>query len=140
MGDTGRESESQPQIESAQTMAERNGAIWKITWDVKNIGSRPLQILSARLPHGQFRAGETRFNPPSELRPWEKTQFQSSVRCDASPGLVTENAFIIFQVLWLGDRWRIFVRLRVTGTQDGRPETMTESVTMQRVGFSEVQS
>jgi hypothetical protein len=55
-------------------------------------------------------------------------------------GLVTENAFVIFSVNWLGEPWRVFVRLRVMMTSDGRPETATELITAQKVGFSEVDS
>ena len=55
-------------------------------------------------------------------------------------GLVTENAFVIFNVNWSDEPWRIFVRIRVTMNLDGRPETETEAITTQRVGFSGITS
>jgi hypothetical protein len=44
---------------------------------------------------------------------------------------------MIFHVTWLDELWRVFVRLRVMMTEDRRPETATELITTQKVGFSE---
>jgi hypothetical protein len=49
---------------------------------------------------------------------------------------VTENAFIIFQVIWSGEACRIFVRIRVLVNGRGEPETRVELITTQKVGFS----
>ena len=63
-------------------------------------------------------------------------QFHNLVQCHEPAGLVTENAFVIFHCQWRGEAWRIFVRIRVTVTADGAPETATELITTQKVGFS----
>jgi hypothetical protein len=113
---------------------------WSIDWLVENKSANILHILAVRLPHGQFKSDERRFDPALDLSAGERKQFQTFVHCDEPAGLLTENAFVIFSVNWLGKPWRVFVRLRVTVTADGRPQTATELITTQRVGFSEVDS
>lgn len=134
--------EGAPQIELRQTFANPAGArgYWSVGWSVQNQGADSLRLLSVRLPHGQFRAEEHRFEPMLDLAPGQKTEFTISVRCDEPPGLVTENAFLIFQVVWLDKPWRIFVRIRVNVAEDGRPTSSVESITTQKVGFSGVTS
>lgn len=134
--------EAAPAIGLQQIAAEQPGATacWSIIWRLTNKGDGLLKVLAVRIPHGQFKGEELRFEPPIELLPGKSDQFHVAVRCDEPTGLVTENAFIIFSVIWSGDPWRVFVRLRVTVTADGRPETATESITTQRVGFSGVDS
>jgi hypothetical protein len=61
-----------------------------------------MRILSVRLPHGQFKSEEQRFEPPMDLNGTEEVQFRTFVRCDAPTGLVTENAFVILYVTWRG--------------------------------------
>ena len=75
-----------------------------------------------------------------DLNGGEEVQFRTLVRCDEPSGLVTENAFVIFYVIWRGEPCRIFVRLRVVVNSDGQPETATELTTTQKVGFSGVSS
>ncbi len=136
MGDTGRDPDSEPHIQLRQIAAERNGDHWAIAWAVKNSGSHPLRIVTVRQPHGQFKAGEMSFDPAYDLKPGQETQFENSVRCDEPPGLITENAFVIFRVIWSGEPWRIFARVRVVIDPDGKPQAVTESITTQKVGFS----
>jgi hypothetical protein len=47
-----------------------------------------------------------------------------------------ENAFLILRVLWREQLWRILARLRVVLDQHGVPESSTEVITTQPVGFS----
>jgi hypothetical protein len=93
-------------------------------------------MISARLPHGQFKSAEQYFAPLLELAAGASKQFTILVHCDEPAGLVTENAFVIFHCQWHGEAWRIFVRIRVTVTADGEPQTATELITTQKVGFS----
>ena len=44
---------------------------------------------------------------------------------------------MIFYVSWLSASWRIFVRVRVEVDAQLAPEAAVESITTQRVGFSE---
>jgi hypothetical protein len=136
------ESPAEPQIVVTQVSAERRGVMecWSIDWLVENKSANILHILAVRLPHGQFKSDERRFDPALDLSAGERKQFQTFVHCDEPAGLVTENAFVIFSVNWLGEPWRVFVRLRVTVTADGRPQTAAELITTQRVGFSGVDS
>jgi hypothetical protein len=130
-----------PDIKLSQgaTEGDRAGG-WNIAWLVENAGADPLEILAVRLPHGQFKAEERRFAPPLELGPRQSHQFKILVHCDEPAGLVTENAFVIFSVIWRAQPWRIFVRIRVAMASDSKPATAIELVTTQRIGFSEAPS
>jgi len=134
--------ENSPQIALTQVSTRRNGVLecWSIGWKIENQGVDSLNISATRLPHGQFKSEEYRFEPALDLAPGKTTEFTVSVRCNEPAGLVTENAFVIFHVIWLGEPWRIFVRIRVVVTDDGKPQTETESITTQKVGFSGVAS
>lgn len=110
---------------------------WKIQWRIANSNSQPLEIRAVRLPHGQFKSAERRFSPAIHLVPDDSAEFEVFVTCDEPEGLVTENAFLIFQVVRLDERWRIFTRVRVTVDAIGTPVATTELITTQRVGFSE---
>jgi hypothetical protein len=129
-----------PQIELTQTFVNPTGAkgYWSVGWSLQNQGADSLRVLSVRVPHGQFRAEEHRFGPMLDLAPGQKTEFTISIGCHEPSGLVTENAFLIFHVVRLDEQWRIFVRIRVSAGNDGRPETKVESITTQRLGFSGV--
>jgi hypothetical protein len=142
MGDAQSGRENSPQIVLTQVSADRDGVLecWSIGWRIENVGEHPIYVSAVRSPHGQFKSAERRFDPALDLSSGESRQFQTFVRCDEPAGLVTENAFVILSVEWLGEHWRIFVRLRVMVTADGRPETATELITTQRVGFSGVNS
>jgi hypothetical protein len=111
---------------------------WKILWRIANLNSQPLELRAVRLPHGQFKSAEQRFSPAIHLAPDDSAEFEVSVSCDEPAGLVTENAFLIFQVVRLDERWRIFTRVRVTVDAIGTPVATTELITTQRVGFSGV--
>ena len=129
---------AEPKLALRQVALARDAAAnaWKIGWQVDNLGSGALKIVSVRLPHGQFKSDEQRFAAPLELAGGDSKEFQSLVHCQEPAGLVTENAFVIFHCQWRGEAWRIFVRLRVTVKANGEPETATELVTTQKVGFS----
>jgi len=88
------------------------------------------------LPHGQFKSAEQRFDPPLEISEGGQVAFRALMHCDQPPGLVTENAFIIFQAVWCKEPWRIFVRIRVVVKEGGEPQTAVELITTQKIGFS----
>src|SRR5574341_1711337 len=117
--------ERNPKIELEQTAAQRQsvGGRWLVTWRIRNTAAHSLRVVSVRLPHGQYKAEEEHFEPALLLSAGEQANFETRVRCDEPPGLVTENAFLIFQALWLDEAWRIFVRIRVTVNADVEPET-----------------
>ena len=131
---------TEPTLALRQVALARDAAAnaWNIRWQVDNLGSDALEIYSVRLPHGQFKSDEQHFDPSLELAGGESKEFLSLVHCREPAGVVTENAFVIFYCQWRGEAWRIFVRLRVTVTADGEPETATELITTQKIGFSPV--
>ena len=99
-----------------------------------------MRIQSLRLPHDQFKSEGKSFEPPVDVNGGEDLEIQTLVRCDEPVGHVTDNAFAIFYVVWLGEPWRIFARLRVVVNPDGKPETETTVITAQKVGFSSTTS
>jgi len=128
-----------PAIALRQTYARRHPSTddWSIGWIVENKKAQSLKISSVRLPHGQFKAEEQKFEPALQLTGGAVVEFEILVRCKEPPGLVTENAFVIFYVSWLNASWRIFVRVRVEVDAQLASVTAVESITTQRVGFSE---
>jgi hypothetical protein len=142
MADGQPNGEPEPQILLRQRTAQFNGVTkyWSIGWEVENRGAAPLKIAAIHLPHGQFKADRQKFEPAIDLDSGAIAQMRTQVRCEEPPGLVTENAFVIFHVSWLDQPWRIFVRIRVTINSKGEPETATELMTTQKVGFSGVTS
>ncbi len=131
---------SPPQIALRQFSVVRYGSTdcWSIGWNITNKGAGPLIVVTVRLPHSQFKSNEHRFEPTLELALGQSTQFEVCVTCNEPAGLVTENAFVIFSVIWACEAWRIFARIRVTVNAYGKPETETEMITTQRTGFSGV--
>ena len=112
------------------------GGLWRIRWHVENLGRQRLQLKAARFPHGQFRADEQNFGRAISLDHGECGEFEATVACNAKPGEIVENAFVIFSAMWRDNPWRIFVRLRVSVNEQGEPAVLAESITAQRVGFS----
>ncbi len=128
-----------PAIALRQVYAHRHPTTddWSIGWTVENKKAQSLKISSVRLPHGQFKAQEREFELALNLTGGGSAEFETLVHCKEPPGLVTENAFVIFYVSWLSAPWRIFVRVRVQIDAQLAPQAAVESITTQRVGFSE---
>jgi hypothetical protein len=108
---------------------------WSVTWEVQNRRGR-LSIFSGRLPHGRFRCAETELTPARVLGPNESARLEFAVRCEEPPGAVIENAFLILRGDWAEAPWLILARLRVYVGENGAPQSATELITTQRVGFS----
>jgi len=133
------QSDTDPQVSVAQA-ARRAGTTsdrWLVTWEIRNLGQHPLRLVAARLPHSRFRSEERELVPQPSLLPGEQARLEFSVACGGPPGAVVENAFLILRVGWRDAPWRIFARLRVIFDEQRGPQTTTEVVTVQRVGFSE---
>lgn len=108
---------------------------WLVAWRIENRGEETLQLLSGRLPHSRFRCEERELGAVPALRPNESARLEFPVRCAEPPGTIVENGFLILTVLWREEPWRILARLRVSMDREG-PQTATELITTQRVGFS----
>lgn len=128
-----------PAIALRQVYAHRHPTTddWSIGWTIENKKAQSLNIFSVRLPHGKFKAQEREFELALNLTGGASAEFETLVHCKEPPGLVTENAFVIFYVSWLSASWRIFVRVRVQVDAQLTPQAAVESITTQRVGFSE---
>jgi hypothetical protein len=125
-------------VEQASQRAEPISGRWLVAWHIQNLGQHPLQLLAAWLPHSRFRSEEREFAPAPQLLPGERARLEFSLACRELPGTVVENAFLILRVLWLEEPWRVLARLRVVFDEQGEPQTTTEVITVQRVGFSTV--
>jgi hypothetical protein len=95
-----------------------------------------LRIFSGRLPHGKFRCAETELTPAPVLAPAASTRIEFTIKCEEPPGAVVENAFLILRADWSEAPWLILARLRVSVGENGAPQSATELITTQRVGFS----
>jgi hypothetical protein len=125
-------------VEELHRSKEAEHGRWLFAWRIQNLTEEPITFVAARCPHGQFRSEERFFDPPLHAAAGRNAIIEMPVLCDEPAGTVIENGFLILLVEWLDKRWRIFVRLRVTVSQQGVPETATELITTQRVGFSGV--
>jgi hypothetical protein len=123
-------------VEPVCPCAASAGGRWLCTWRIHNVGQEPLQLLAAGLPHSRFRSEEQELSPAPKLLPGESARLALAVACREPAGTVVENAFLILRVLWGERPWRIFARLRVGFDQRGAPESTTEVITTQPVGFS----
>ena len=133
-----REKESEPRVIVDQLSRLRvpSASRWLVAWRIQNVGEGTLTILSARLPHSLFRCEERELDAILVLRPKESGRLELPVKCAEPPGTIVENAFLILRVLWSEEPWRILARLRVSINHEGAPETVTELVTTQPIGFS----
>jgi hypothetical protein len=137
LGVTMPEKETGPQVVVEQVSAARGASPghWSITWEVQNKAGR-LRILSGRLPHGRFRCGEIKLTPAPVLGSSESVKLEFTVECEEPPGAIVENAFLILRVDWPQVPWLILARLRVSAGENGAPQSVTEAITAQPVGFS----
>jgi hypothetical protein len=125
-------------VEELRRNREVGSGRWLFGWLIQNLTEQPIKFLAARCPHGQFKSAERFFDPPLQAAAGKIAMIEMPVFCDEPAGAVIENGFLILLVEWLDKQWRLFVRLRVTINQQGVPETATELITTQRVGFSGV--
>ena len=132
------QSDTVPQVHVEQVSRQAGPAShrWLVVWQIQNLGQHPLQLLTARLPHGRFRSQEQALASLPQLQPGEGARLEFAVACGERPGTVVENAFLIVRVVWQEKPWRIFARLRVVFDEQSGPQTTTEVVTVQLVGFS----
>jgi hypothetical protein len=124
------------EVERVERGASEKPGRWLFKWRVRNLTETPMILLSVRVPHGKFKAEERKFGPPVKIEAQDHFILDLSVACREPPNTRVENAFVILLLNWQENHWRFFVRLRIAVDQQGRPETTTESITVQQVGFS----
>jgi hypothetical protein len=121
------------QLERSRTATSRQ---WLFRWRVCNQTESAMRLVSVRVPHGKFKAEECKFLPPGEIAAKARFVFAAAITCEEPPNTTIENAFLILLLDWQESHWRLFVRLRINVNQKGEPDSATESITVQRVGFS----
>jgi hypothetical protein len=110
--------------------------LWTITWTIENRSSEPLRIREAWLPHGKFRSPRREFEPELVLGSGEETRIAFAVSAVEEAGIIVENCFVIMNVAWRGEAWRIFARITVMFEEGSAPSPETVLITTQPVGFS----
>jgi hypothetical protein len=110
--------------------------LWTITWIVENLNAEPLRLRDAWLPHGKFRSPRREFEPELVLGSGEETRIAFAVSAGEEAGIIVENCFVIMNVAWRGEAWRIFARITVTFEEGWAPSPGTVLITTQPVGFS----
>jgi hypothetical protein len=111
---------------------------WLFKWRVRNVTETPMSLLSVRVPHGKFKAEERKFLSQVEIAARDHFIVDLAVACQEPPNTIVDNAFLILLVNWQENYWRLFVRLRIMVNEQQQPQTTTESITVQQVGFSGV--
>ncbi len=126
------------EVEQVERGASEKLGRWLFKWRLRNVTETPMRLFSVRVPHGKFKAGEREFGPAVKIPAQDQFILDLVVACEEPPNTILENAFLILLVNWQENQWRFFVRLRIRVDQQGAPETITESITVQQVGFSGV--
>ena len=124
------------EVEQAGVSAGDSQGQWFAAWHVENRSMGPVRLLNGWLPHAQFRGEEQVFEGQGTLAPGESTSVKLQVRCQEPPGTEFTNAFIIMQLTWKEEPWRVLARLRVVVGDDGTPSQEVVAVTTQPIGFS----
>ena len=109
---------------------------WHVTFEVRNAGEEPVELLEAWLPHGRFRADAVSLTAEPPLASGASVRLEFAVAFDEPPGEFVENAFVILRVRGQDEEWRVLTRLAVTADTDGSPAASTELITAHPVGFS----
>jgi hypothetical protein len=130
----------EPSIEVAQVEQSRspNSGGWIFKWRVRNQTEAPMSLVSVRVPHGKFKSEERKFEPVLKIAAQDHFILDLGIACEEPPNTIVDNAFLILLVNWQETYWRFFVRLRIMVNEQGEPQTTTESITVQQVGFSGV--
>jgi hypothetical protein len=124
------------EVEQAECGAKEKPGRWLFKWRVRNVSETPMSLLSVRVPHGKFKAEESKFGPPVKIAAEHDIIVDLAVACQEPPNTIIENAFLILVVNWQENQWRFFVRLRIKLDPQAQPKATTESITVQQVGFS----
>jgi hypothetical protein len=127
---------SQPECKLFLThvaLADQGDGYAEHTWRIENQGSEPVLVSDSWLPHGGFRAERRDFTPPLLVPPSDSATFSRRVYCAAGPGESVENAFLIVSAGPAGREWRVFFRLRIDRSAEGRIEVTVEKTTAQAI-------
>jgi hypothetical protein len=124
------------EVEQAECGTSKDPGRWLFKWRVRNVTETPMSLLSVRVPHGKFKAEERKFWPALKVAAQDHFILDLAVACEEPPNTIVDNAFLILLVSWQENQWRFFVRLRIMVNEQGQPQTTTESITVQQVGFS----
>ena len=85
------------EVEQAECSAKEKPGRWLFKWRVRNVSETPMSLLSVRVPHGKFKAEESKFGPPVKIAAEHDIIVDLAVACQEPPNTIIENAFLI---LW----------------------------------------
>src|SRR5260370_39880747 len=105
---------------------------WQVTWSITNDGTESLVLEAAWIPHGRFR-GEGRMPLSTRINPGGSAQLKFSVGAAEAPATVVDNAFLILRVMYGGQPWRIFTRMRIEFDTQAVPTPVIELITLQPI-------
>jgi hypothetical protein len=106
---------------------------WQVRWELVNETDQLLLISSAWLPHARFRSDPVDYDPPLAVEGGGRLRLQFNATVDGEGGPLVENGFILLRTTWEEERWRIFVRVRVTLDDAGRPLPSTQAIQTQLI-------
>lgn len=104
-----------------------------VAWRIENVGTDPVALLAARLPHDHFHAKESEFSPELVLAPGAGKLLTLEASCSDPAGAVVENAFLILRLRRGLERWLLFARLRIDVDERGTLAPVVERVSAQRI-------
>ena len=123
-------------IEATGCHAIGTSGRWTVSWRIDNLGDRPLEILSAWLPHDKFYSQRSLFDPGLQLPPGGTVELELLVDCREPPGARVENAFVILQLVQMGKTWRAFARHLVTIDSAGAPQPHCQAISVHPMGVA----
>ncbi len=125
-----------PQVQIEAVACRKTGFAghWLVSWHIETPEEQTLEIQAAWLPHDKFHSDRQGFEPPLHLNKKESATLELLVACEEPPGAVVENAFVILQLVWLGQSWRAFARHHVAVDMGGVPQPGCEAVTVHPIG------
>jgi hypothetical protein len=110
------------------------GGEWQVSWTIGNRSDFALSIAEVRIPHDQFRAVDTVFNPPVQVAPQGSETITTIVHYSEPPGSALTYPFLIARAIWNSLPCRLFGRLRVEADEQGAPHPICEEVTIRQIG------
>lgn len=132
-----KEADPRLSIRPARIGPQAEPDLYEIRWQIDNLRDQPAYLLESWLPHSQFFSPRQGAQPPIELPARSGRAIRRTVRVPPKPGLVVENAFLNLRIEYLGQPWRVLVRMRAERSAPGSVSVSVEAITAHRVGFAE---
>ena len=113
---------------------------WRVSWRIQNLEPQPLEVVAAWLPHDKFHCGRCELNPALTVSANKSEDLELLVFCLEPPSTGVENAYLILQLVWKSQSWRVFARHLVTVDSDGAPNPLCQVITVHPARITRVES